>query len=234
MIEAGSLYAEAGARATSLEDYFARISERELVLRVDESVAPTMCKGPTINKSEVAALRRVEHVVRLGKVRRIGRDRIVLDGGTIPTSPDHVHVHCAASGARPVPPVPVFTDRKITLQALRLSLPCLSAAITAYIETTRSELDEQNRLCSPHAYPNVPLDWPRMMLHTMKSDYRWSREADIDAWMDRARLNPALGWKQRFDEERTQVSAQRYVEYVRPALANLERIIAQEDGATAS
>jgi hypothetical protein len=74
----------------------------------------------TVSKSELEALRRIEEVVRLGHVRRIEPDRIVLAEGTIPTSPHNLHVHCAARGLNPTPGVPMFAPGRITLQPIRM------------------------------------------------------------------------------------------------------------------
>ena len=51
----------------------------------------------------------LEDVVRLGHVQRIDRDEIVLEHGTVPTSPEHLHVHCATYGLSDRVPVPIFT-----------------------------------------------------------------------------------------------------------------------------
>jgi hypothetical protein len=97
LLEGISLQVEAAAQASSVEALFERLEATQQLLRVDERVAPTMFKGPTVSADELAQLRRIDAVVRLGKVQRIERDRIVLDGGRIPTSPRHLHVHCAAT-----------------------------------------------------------------------------------------------------------------------------------------
>ena len=98
------LQLKAMAQAGSIDDLFARLEAEGFFLRLDPSVAPTMCRGAIVSEAEVARLRQVEDVVRLGHVRRIERERIVLDGGEVPTSPGTLHVHCAAVGlARPHP-----------------------------------------------------------------------------------------------------------------------------------
>ena len=68
------------------------------MLRTDRTVVPTMMKGATVSVRELEQLRRIENVVRLGHVERIELDEIVLEQGSIPTTPDHLHVHCAAPG----------------------------------------------------------------------------------------------------------------------------------------
>ena len=118
------------------------------MLRVDRSVVPTMMKGATLSVGELELLRQVEHVVRLGHVERIDLDEIVLEHGTIPTSPEHLHVHCATRGLSDRPPVPIFTDDTITLQVLsRISL-CMSSALIGFVEASGRTTAEKNRAVS--------------------------------------------------------------------------------------
>lgn len=227
MFEGISLQVEAAAQATSLEDLFHRLDTTGQMLRVDESVTPTMFKGPTASVAEVEHLRRIEAVVRLGKVRRIERDAIVLDRGTIPTTPRHLHVHCAAPGLNLAPAVPMFTADRITLQPIRTGLIPFNAALVGFVEATRADLAEKNRLCPPNRLPDVPLDWVRGTLVGMMADYLWSQEPDLDEWLELARLNPSRGLRQRSGEPLVQQARKRFAENVRPALARLGQICAQ-------
>jgi hypothetical protein len=61
----------------------------------------------------------------------------------------------------------------------------------------------------------------------MKAEHLWSQEPDLDDWLERARLNPSRGLRQRSGEPRVQQARKRYVENVRPALAKLEQFWAQ-------
>ena len=99
--------------------------------------------------------------MRLGHVERIDLDEIVLEHGTIPTSPDHLHVHCATRGLSDRPPVPIFTDDTITLQVLsRISL-CMSSALIGFVEASDRTTAEKNRLCRPNPWPQTPFDFLR-------------------------------------------------------------------------
>ena len=119
---------EAVRDCESVEEVYERLEELGVMLRVDRSVVPGMMKGATLSIGELELLRQVENVVRLGHVERIELDEIVLEHGTVPVSPEHLHVHCATRGLSDRPPVPVFTDDAITLQVLsRVSL-CMSSA----------------------------------------------------------------------------------------------------------
>lgn len=86
MFEGIARQVEAAARATSAEDLLARLEAAEQLRRVDRSVAPTMYRGATIADWELDALRRIRDVVRLGHVRRVERDRIVAERGTLERS----------------------------------------------------------------------------------------------------------------------------------------------------
>jgi hypothetical protein len=226
LFEGISLQMEAAAQATSIADLFHRLEAAALLMRVDDRVEPTMFKAPTVSAHELEQLRRIEGVVRLGKVRRIERDSIVLDQGSIPTSPRHLHVHCAAPGLNPHRAVPVFADDRVTLQSIRTGLMPFNSALIGFVEATRTDAADKNRLCPPNRQPDVPLDWVRGTLIGMKADYLWSKESDIAEWLERSRLNASRGLRQRSDEPRVQQAWARYVASVRPGLANLERLVA--------
>ena len=101
----------------------------QVMLRIDRSIQPSMLKGATASVGELDELRRIENVVRLGHVERIDLDAITLEHGSIPTSPDHLHIHCASAGLSDNPPKPIFADDTIILQPItRVSLS-LSAGL---------------------------------------------------------------------------------------------------------
>jgi hypothetical protein len=227
MIEGMARQVEAAAAATSVDDLFLRLRASEQLLRVDERIAPTMFKAPTVSTRELDELRRIDNVVRLGRVQRIDRDAIVLSHGTLPTSLDRLHVHCAAAGLNLSPAIPIFGAGRITLQPIRTGLIPFNAALVGYVEATRHDVAEKNRLCPPNRLPDVPLDWVRGTLMGLNADYAWSKEPDIADWLEKARLNPSRGLRQRRDEPRVQQAMKRFAEHVRPALARLTQFLAQ-------
>jgi hypothetical protein len=227
LLEGLSLQLEAAARATSLDDLFQRLNVAEQMLRVDGSLTPTMYRGATVSAGELEQLRRITGVVRLGRVHRIERDAIVLDGGSIPTSPRQLHVHCAASGLNPAPAIPIFTDEVVTPQPIRTGLIPFNAALVGFVEATHREVAEQNRLCPPNRLPEVPLDWVRGALIGMRAEALWARDPALRDWLDGARLNVSRGLRQLRDEPRLQEAWRRYMEYVGPALERLERMLAE-------
>lgn len=134
-------------------------------------------------------------------------------------------MHCAAPGLNPAPAVPIFAADRITLQPIRSGLIPFNAALVGFVEATRHDVAEQNRLCPPNRLPDVPLDWVRGTLVAMQADYLWSQDAALADWLERARLNPSRGLRRRGDDPQVQRARKRFVANVRPAFANLQRLL---------
>jgi hypothetical protein len=73
--------AEASAQATSVPDLFARLEACGTLVRLEESVEPTMLRGAILSQYERDLLRTIDHVVRAGHVNGIEADRMVMEGG---------------------------------------------------------------------------------------------------------------------------------------------------------
>jgi hypothetical protein len=196
------------------------------MLRVDESVTPTMFRGPTVSAAEIEMLRRIDGVVRLGRVRRIEADAIVLDAGSILTTPDTLHVHAAAGGLNPAPEIPIFAPGQIRLQSMRIGLASFNSSLIAYVESTRPDIASKNRLCPPNRQPDTPADWIRGTLIALQADSRWAHEEDISRWMAQARVNISSGLREQLSRPQLVAGLTRYLAAVDPAIANLRRLVA--------
>src|SRR3954454_3110576 len=182
---------QAAAAATSLDDLFVRLEDAGIMLRIDRSVTPTMAKAPTLATWELDLLRTIEDVVRLGHIRRVARGRIDLDEGSVDVAQDALVVHCAASGLRYPGTVPIWTSTAITVQPIRSGFPCFGAALAGYVEATRKQDEEKNRLCPPTPYPDTLSGWVTMNVLGARAARSFGSEPDIKAWADRVALNPA-------------------------------------------
>lgn len=182
---------EAAAAAASLEGLFLRLEEAGIMLRIDRSVTPTMAKTPTLAAWELEQLRTIEHVVRLGHVHRVEPGRITLEHGSAATAKDAIVVHCAASGLKHAPATPIWGHTAITLQPVRAGFPCFGAALSGYVEATRDDDAEKNRLCPPTPYPNTLASWAAMNLLGTRASMSFGSEPDIKAWADGVAINPA-------------------------------------------
>jgi hypothetical protein len=213
--------------SATVEEVFERLEEHGVMLRTDRDVVPTMMKGGTVSAGELDQLRRVKNVVRLGHVQRIERDRIVLDHGSIPTTGDHVHVHCAASGLSDNPPRTIFTDDTITLQLVtRVSLS-LSGALLGLVEASHRTTEEKNRLCRPTAWPHTPFDYLRAILAGISTEMGWLEAPDLNEWLDRSRLNLMHGLGEHDDAETVRELQQRFFAALFPAFDKLQEFAAQ-------
>ena len=138
-IDGVSRCVEASAEAGSIDDLFARLEASDQLLRLDEQVTPTMYHGATVTIAELKLLRTIENVVRLGHVKTIGPDQIVLERGTIPTDRGQLHVDCSAAGLGKAPARPIFAPDRITLQCIATVFPTFNAAVIGYLEASRGD-----------------------------------------------------------------------------------------------
>jgi len=217
---------EAITESDTVDDVYERFEALGVVVRTDPDVWPTMMKGGTISLAELEQVRTIDNVVRLGHVQRIEHDRIVLEDGTIPTSPDHVHVHCAAYGLGRHPPRPIFTDDTVTVQTVTRVGITLSAALIGFVETTDRSTDEKNRLLVPNALMDTPFDYVRNLLTGMRTEIGWLDAPDVQNWMDAARLNVMQGLPDYADRDRLREWQGRFLTALGPALARLDELAA--------
>ncbi|WP_395656461.1 NAD(P)-binding protein [Nocardioides sp.] len=181
----------ASAAAASLPDLFLDLEERGIMHRVDRSVTPTMAKAPTLGTWELDELRTIEDIVRLGHVTSVRRGRIELVDGSVGVADDALVVDCAADGLKQPPLVPIWGPEAITPQPVRAGFPCFGAAIVGYVEATRDDDAEKNRLCPPSPYGNTLTDWARMNVLGLRASASFGAEPDVKAWADGVALNPS-------------------------------------------
>jgi hypothetical protein len=217
---------EALANAGDVDDLFHRLEDDQLMLRLDSSVWPSMYRGPLVSDPELAALRQVQRVVRLGRVKKIEAQRIVLDGGEIPTSPRHVHVDCTASGFRSVDPRPIFEPGRITPQSFMGGFISFTSAVIGYVEATRDNEDEKNRLCVPTRLPDKPIDWIRSYHGGLTANMLHGAEPDLNAWIEASRLNTQRGMTAHAADPEVAAGLTRMIGHLGAALANAERLMA--------
>ena len=121
----------------------------------------------------------------------MSRGRIDLEDGSVAVADDALVVNCAADGLKNPPRVPIWGPEAITLQPVRAGFPCFGAAIAGYVEATRTDDDEKNKLCSPSSFGNTLTQWAVMNVLGIRNSSAFSSEPDILAWSDRVALNPS-------------------------------------------
>ena len=211
----------AAAEAESLDDLFLRLEAADVMLRLDPGVVPTMAKTPTLGAWELELLRTVEHVVRLGHIRHVTSTEIVLDGGSVALVPGSLVVHCAASGLAYPPVVPVWGQDMIRLQTIRAGFPCFNAALAGFVEATRDDDRERNRLCPPNSLSDRLGDWAWMQVRGAAATRSYGAEPDIAAWANECALNPARIRPDQRDEPAVRAAAVRLDGVAERGLARL-------------
>ena len=216
---------EAMAQATSVQDIFARLETEQFFLRIDPSVAPSMFRGAVISEAELGLLRRIEDVVRLGHVRRIERDEIVLDEGRVPTNEETVHVHCAARGTRRPPLRPIFEPGRVTIQPFMWGFACYQFAMLGVVEATVESDAEKNRLCPPLAYWDANVDYLSAFLATLANEQARAAHPALASWAKDTRLNPRGGIALHRDEPNVIDARERIKRVGAAAVSNLVKLL---------
>ena len=149
----------AAADAESLDDLFLRLEAAGVMLRIDPNVTPD--DGQDADARHVGARPAPHHRARRSprtrRARDAPRDR-PRPTGRSRSRPDSLVVHCAASGLQYPPLVPLWAPDKIRLQTIRVGFPCFCAALAGYVEATRDDDRERNRLCPPNTSPTRPAE----------------------------------------------------------------------------
>ena len=225
---------ETAALATSTQDLFARLEAEGVFLRIDPGALPTTYRGAVISEAELRLLRRIEDVVRLGHVRSVERDRIILDQGRVPTSAATLHVHCAAAGlARPALR-PIFEPGLVTVQPFLLNWACYQFAMLGVVEATVGSDEEKNRLCPPINYWDADTDYLSAVLYGLKSERARATYPALASWAKATRLNPLSGLAQYADDPRVIDAAERIKRFGAGAANNLAKLLGQRDAGAGS
>jgi len=212
---------EAAAGATSLDELFLRLEAAGVMLRIDPQTVPTMAKTPTLGTWELDLLRTVDNVVRMGHIKHVARGEIVFDRGAVDLAGDALVVHCAASGLSYPPLVPIWADDRVRLQTTRSGFPCFCAALAGYVEATRDDDRERNRLCPPNLYGNSMTEWARMQVRGALAAATFGAEADIAEWASGCMLNPSRIDPEQRGEPAVQAAAARLADHAERGRARM-------------
>lgn len=223
---------EAMRDARNAEDMFERMEAKGVMLRIDSSITPTMFHYATISQGEVDQLRRINNVVREGRLASIGRDHVTTESGArISAEPDTLYVDCTATAVQfnVDDSRPVFQDGLITLQALRAPLVTLSAAMAAWVEANIDDTKEKNRLCAPVILADTPEQYMGSFAGNMMNQKAWNDHRALRDWSTDCRLNPLASTVRGADreDEAKMRTLKRIKESSGPAVMNLFSLIAK-------
>ena len=216
------------AAAGDLRDLMARLEAVGEWMRIDTGVQPSVYHGAIVSRAELAQLRRIRGIVRLGHVKSVDAGQMQLEHGSIPMTPDTLVVDCSAAGIPSLPSVPVWSGDRITPQWLRSFGTTFSAALIAHIEATFDDDAQKNALCTPIVPPTLATDWLRMLDVSMKNQQQWSRQPGLQQWLAGSRLNSMFHSAAAIRPDETEKIAlmQRYRQAIKPAVARMSQLLA--------
>jgi hypothetical protein len=211
----------AAAGATSADDVFLRMEDAGIMLRIDPTVTPTMAKTPTLAMWELDLVRTIEDVIRRGHLRAVAPGRLQFADGEVRVPTDTLVVHCAAEGLKYPGLRPIWTPEAITPQPVRVGFPCFGAALAGFVEATRPDDAERNRICRPSPYSDTPADWATMQTIGGDASLAMAKETDLRAWANATTLNPARIPPERVDDPAVLAATARLKEHIGAGRARL-------------
>ena len=218
---------EAAAQASSVDDFMRRLEAAGGHVRLDPGVEPELWRGATLSERERDQLRSIENVVRLGYVLHVGTSEIKLERGTIPTDARQVHVDCSAAGIGTPPTSDIFGPGLIRMQRVMNGIDPFSAALIGFVEATRDDDREKNRLCPSVAFGARANDFAPGFLESQKARVTWFGDLDVRGWLARTRLTPLHRAQEFLTDPAAQAALGRMIANTGPAIENLERILAR-------
>ena len=159
------------------------------VFRLDKKIRPAKWKCATISKKELQTVRKIQNVIRMGRVKKVSKKNIFLERGRVQNSEKSIIVDCSACGLASRPEKKIFSENAITLQSIMMCQQVFSASIIAKIESLGLGVSEKNALVSPVAHPEVVDDLPACLFQSFKNVDQVNRKFPV--WMRMARLNGA-------------------------------------------
>ncbi|HZW42457.1 MAG TPA: pyridine nucleotide-disulfide oxidoreductase, partial [Agromyces sp.] len=120
--------------------------------------------------------------------------------------------------------VPIWRDDAITLQPIRAAFPCFGAALAGYVEATRHDDEEKNRVCPPSPFPDSMAAWARMTVVGARNAMSFGAEPDIAAWASGVALNPARILPELAGSAELDDTLGRLRAHMRPGLARLAQL----------
>lgn len=188
VLETFTAMVESVADAADVDDVFLRLERQGIVFRVDTGTLPSKWRCAPIDERELYARRRVDDVIRLGRVERVRAGEVQLEAGTVDVVQDSLFVDCTANGLARYEPRPLFSAGRITLQSTLKCQQTFSAALIAHLELTDIGDDKRNRLCAAVPHPEAHHDLPSSLVTSVQNMI--NLHAHMPLWLRRSRLNP--------------------------------------------
>ena len=216
--------------AQSAEDLFLKLEQAGIMMRIDQSVMPTMYHCATMSEAETEALQSIKNILRQGRVSAITEQGLTFQTGHSVHMPSQtLYIDCTASAVDRRPAKPVFQAQLITPQMVRTCQPTFSAALIAHIELSVPDEARRNQLTSVPPLPHGLNEFLHLTIVNLMNQYLWSREVELRNWILNCRLD---GFSKtiaaaRPDDETKQSILKKFREFTPQAVGNLHTLMAQ-------
>lgn len=219
---------EALGAARDARDFAHRVEAGGGWLRLDPNVEPTMYHAATVSVGELAELRRINDVVRKGRVRSIARDRLLMDEGVVTAAPDTLYVDCTAAALQRPDPVKVFDGDRITLQMIRFPQLPFSAAFTGFLEATFETDEEKNAFAAPMKICDTVEEFIAVHVPDTQNRMACNRHPAVREWVAQSRTDGFTKLMRTVDpnDAEKQAVLQRLRDAGAAAAANLPKLLA--------
>jgi hypothetical protein len=117
--------------------------------------------------------------------------------------------------------VPLWRPDRIRLQTIRVGFPCFAAALAGFVEATRDDDRERNRLCPPNTLPDDPVTWARMQVRGTLAARTYGAEPDIAEWANGCALNPSRVLPSQRSDPEVEAAASRLAGVAEQGLARM-------------
>ncbi len=175
------------------DEMMAKLAERDVMLRIDESVTPKMFHFAVISQGEIDLMRQITNVYRQGRVTRIEPGKMHFADETVDLPENTLFIDCTATA---VPfetrddTRPFFDGDRITLQLVQTPFVPYSAALAAFVETNFDTDAEKNALCPPAPLTDTTDAYPYAVMANLMSAGILSNNPKTNDFNNRSRLHP--------------------------------------------
>jgi len=144
---------EALLQESSVQGVYEEWEQRGIVGRLDEKIWPQVFRTATVSAGEFDLLRKIEKVVRLGRVKAVHAQHIEMERGQLKLEPNTLLVDCTANGlAGYQGSYNIFSERHIRLSlSLSGGNSSHASACIAHLEATIASDADKNTICEPAA-----------------------------------------------------------------------------------
>lgn len=102
-----------------------------------------------------------------------------------------------------------------------------NAALVGFVEATRDDDPEKNRLCPPTPQPSQAVDWVSTVGGSLRALAVHASEPDLMAWIGRCRLSLTRGMAGMLEDPRLQPAAGRWAANAELAVRNAAVLLIQ-------